>query len=138
MISLYFSTETYDLASCLIRYVTRSPWSHVGFFKGGRTFSAMFDGVKWGDMDEKANMLIINPPGVEQAFEWALTQEGKPYDRSAIFGMALDRDWHDPRKWYCSELVAEAFEITGNPLFNINTQVYRITPRDILLSKALN
>lgn len=134
MTCIYLSTEKYDIASALIRFGTRSEWSHAGFYHDGRTFSAMLDGVKWRDVNKKAKMLFLDVDGVDRALDWALTQEGKPYDRSAILGIALDRDWAEEDSWFCSELVAASFLKTGNNLFNMMAKASRITPRDLLLS----
>lgn len=76
---------------------------------------------------------------IEHAYEWALTQVGKGYDYSAIAGIALDRNWRDLSRWFCSELVAMAFEQVGSPILSTrpSASVWRITPRDLLLSRAL-
>lgn len=60
-------------------------------------------------------------------------QLGKPYDLSAIAGLALDRDWHAADSWFCSELQAAALEQCGyfTPLASINSHV---SPRDLLLT----
>jgi len=62
---------------------------------------------------------------------------GKSYDFSAIGGIALDRNWRDSHRWFCSELIAAAFEAVGSPLLNPSANVWRITPRDLLLSMNL-
>jgi uncharacterized protein YycO len=67
----------------------------------------------------------------------ALTQAGKPYDFYAIGGIAFDRNWRDSHRWFCSELIAAAFEAAGSPLLNPSANVWRITPRDLLLSMNL-
>jgi uncharacterized protein YycO len=82
-------------------------------------------------------VLRFAAPAIDQAFAWALTQAGKPSDFSAICGIALDRNWRDSHRWFCSELIAAAFEAVGSPLFNPSANVWRITPRDLLLSMNL-
>lgn len=37
-------------------------------------------------------------------WERAATQEAKPYDTSAVFGLGFHRDWQDDGAWFCSEL----------------------------------
>ena len=82
--------------------------------------------------------LRFSAPAIDQAFKWALTQAGKSYDFSAIGGIVLDRNWRDSRRWFCSELIAAAFEAVGSPLLNPSANVWRITPRDLLLSMNLD
>jgi hypothetical protein len=72
----------------------------------------------------------FSAPAITEALRWALTQAGKPYDFSAICGIAFERDWHDSRRWFCSELIAAAFEVVGSPLLNPSANLWRITPRD--------
>ena len=38
-----------------------------------------------------------------RALEWALQQEGLPYDKRAILGFASGRDWRTEDAWFCSE-----------------------------------
>lgn len=59
-------------------------------------------------------------------------QVGKPYDRTALIGLALDRDWHQADSWFCSELMAAALEECGYcpRLASLNSH---ISPRDLLL-----
>jgi uncharacterized protein YycO len=58
-----------------------------------------------------------------EALKWALTQIGKPYDWTAIYGMAFRRDWHEDSKWFCSEFVEGAFDAAGYPLVVNNGRV---------------
>lgn len=57
-------------------------------------------------------LLCIAPlKQLRDAYSWALTQIGKPYDWKAILGIAGGYDdWHDGQDYFCSELVAAAFE----------------------------
>lgn len=73
---------------------------------------------------------------IEEAVWWAAMQAGARYDWSAIYGMPFRRDWHDPRKWFCSELWAAAFEYAGEPLLRA-THLDRVTPRDLRMSPLL-
>jgi len=38
-------------------------------------------------------------------------QLGKPYDRTAIWAFALDRDWREQDSWICSELASRSIEM---------------------------
>ncbi len=48
--------------------------------------------------------------------------------------MAVDRKWQERGRWFCSELVAAAFEKINRPLLNFYAPVAFITPRDLMLS----
>ena len=67
---------------------------------------------------------------------WARGQVGKPYAWSAIFGMAVRRDWRDQGSYFCSELIECAFEAASFPLLR-ELHTNRVTPRDLLLSPRL-
>ena len=67
---------------------------------------------------------------------WAAGQVGKPYDWSAIAGIPFRRNWRQPGEWFCSELVASAFEAAAFPLLR-TSHLNRVTPRDLLLSPYL-
>ena len=149
-IRIQIVTERWNPISASIRCGTRSWASHAEFVDTGlgTTFGARsFGGVKHRpcskDHYSRVEQFTANAAPllltVERAYRWALTQDGKPYDYSAISGIALDRDWHDESRWFCSELIAVAFERIGFPLLSTrpSNQVYRITPRDLLLSRML-
>ena len=58
----------------------------------------------------------------------ATSQLSKPYDYEAIVGMGLHRDWQRPDAWFCSELLAWAFQEAGEPLFRPEL-TRRVTPQ---------
>lgn len=90
-------------------------------------------------IDHYSRIEQFTAEGINQAYGWARTQDGKRYDYSAITGIALNRNWHDESRWFCSELIVVAFEKAGFPLLSTrpSAAVWRITPRDLLLSRNL-
>ena len=142
-------TQQFNPISAAIRFTTRSWASHAEFNVDGKfTLGARTDGgVQERPCSEdhysRIEQFTFNDEHgwkmCEAAYDWALTQVGKPYDFSAVTGIALNRDLHDESKWFCSELVAVAFEKMGFPLLSTrpSDKVYRITPRDLLLSRSL-
>jgi hypothetical protein len=138
-ICLFLSTDPSDIESALIRRFTMCDWSHVGFYRisDGSTFSAMNDGkgVAWRPANPKAKLLLLQAPKIQEAFEFALTQEGKAYDVSDILGFITDRDWQSPDKFICDRLVFASFVAVGAPLLNPKfIPQEHLTPRDVLLS----
>lgn len=59
-------------------------------------------------------------------------QLGKPYDITAIAGLAFNRNWREEDSWFCSELVAAALEECGY-LPKLSAADNHISPRDLLL-----
>lgn len=59
-------------------------------------------------------------------------QLGKPYDFTAIAGLALDRDWREDDSWFCSEMAAASLEKCGW-LPRLSTIDHHVSPRDLLL-----
>ena len=78
---------------------------------------------------------------------YGLTLLGGRYDWTDILGLPLDRDWHVDGRWICSEFVAACGEkrrtpggmfVQGEfPWLNPAVGVWRVTPRDLLLSPYL-
>jgi hypothetical protein len=141
-IKIRFVTED-SLVSKLIRIQTWCDYSHVEFvLDDGTTLGAHQDGVKIRPIDYAKFTKIaefVIPMTVEEKFiimSYAQAQLGKAYDDSAIAGIVLHRDWRNTDKWFCSELVAAAFE-TAVPLIRVPGSINRIVPRDLLLSLRL-
>lgn len=72
-------------------------------------------------------------PDQEDAW-WAFlrAQVGKPYDVTAIAGLALNRDWRAADSWFCSELMAAGLEACGY-VGKLSSTDNHISPRDLLL-----
>lgn len=134
-------TDYHSPISAAIRFATRSWASHSEFvLSDGSTFGSHADGgVKWRPYRANRYIRIARfiAPNIEDAYDWALTQGGKKYDFSAILGIALNRNWRSGDRWFCSELIAAAWEHTPIPLLNPAADVARITPRDLLLSDRI-
>lgn len=137
---LFLSTVEDDPESAAIRFKTACDGSHVGFMRlsDNWTFSAMNDGkgVAWRAPIPNAKIVVkLSAPNLDAAFAKALTQEGVPYDKLDILGIALSLNLESAKHFICSTLVAWSFEQIGAPLLN-PTFIPRehITPRDILLS----
>jgi hypothetical protein len=74
--------------------------------------------------------------GSEAVLNFMLSQRGKPYDRSAIFGFVVNRDWQEDDSWYCAEVIERANALAGCALVS---SVYAnvLWPRDQLFSAGL-
>ena len=127
-----------DLCSQLIRFWTYSRFSHVEILEPetGMVIGAMPDGVKVRDLDYDgkarhlyARVLVKDKKAV---LDFMRSQYKKPYDFMAIVGFLVHRNWRDPQRWFCSELVTAALEAGGCFLFNQEAQLNRITPGMLL------
>lgn len=145
MITLRLVSEKKSFASFIIRRVTYSPFSHVDVVMPDGTLlgARMSGGVQarpanYAKFDTVALFTIQLPADDEAKFYAFLhAQLGKPYDKSGIANLAIqNRNWHDDDSWFCSELVAAAFEHAGHPLV-IVPNADRVTPRDVSISPLL-
>lgn len=142
MITLQFVTSTWSPASAFIRYWTFSEYSHVDFvMPDGQLLGSHLSGgvkVRPANYAHFSKVLRVTADVPDSVLEAAVSQIGKPYDWQAIVNFFAQRDWREDDSWFCSELVAWSFEKAGYPLFNPATQVWRLTPRDLLLAPTLH
>lgn len=147
MIYLRFLTEQWSLESRLIRFGTRWWPSHVEFVDLGvggevpvRTLgSRLQGGVQFRTYGycKPTREEWWSAPGIDAAYETAKACIGCRYDWQDILGFVLVRSWHRPGSYICSELVDAAFKNSGNPLTNVWMPSSRVSPRDLLVSPAL-
>lgn len=141
MVTLQFSSTSHP-ASRLICWGTWSRHSHVDFvLPDGTLLGAVPGGVAIRPPEpERIRVerytVQIHVDTLGDPVMAALGQLGKPYDWRGALGLALRRDWQEDDAWFCSELVAWAFECAGTPLLKA-PQAWRLTPRDLLLSPLL-
>lgn len=134
---LQIVTNWPDPISSGVRLVTHGWASHAEFvLPDGSTFGARCTGVKKRPYEPNRHKTVqrFAAPEIDKAYEWALTQDGKSYDFFAIAGILFNRNWRDPSRWFCSELIAASFEQVEAPLLDPDVKVNMITPRDLLLS----
>lgn len=135
-VSLLFCNAR-DPLSLAIRAFTWSRWSHVALIDGYAAIEAMApDGVTMTETErilmrsrefELVDLPCRNPEAVRAA---AVSQFGKPYDYTAMMGLALRRNWQADDAWFCSELIAWAFAQAGEPLFRADC-LRRVTPQHL-------
>lgn len=137
-ISLLFSTSGHPM-SAVIRVGTWSDWSHVAIIDGNEVIEATAPaGVRRFPINHTKRSAIVELPcrDPQAVIAAAASQIGKPYDFTAIIGLGLHRDWQQEDSWFCSELVAWAFEKVGDPLFRADC-LRRVTPQHLwMLSPA--
>ncbi len=130
-------TTSYLPISPLIQFVTWSSWSHVIILTNDNTGieATLSTGVHedtYENIFERAKHLHIVEYDVKDAeaiIAAARSQIGKKYDFTALFGIIIRRDLSERDKWFCSELMAYAFDKGGSPLFRKDS-ISRITPQD--------
>ena len=138
------------VVSWLIRRATFSDYSHVDYvLDAGTSHERLLgahieDGVRirqpnYEKFLTRRRFAVAVPQAAFKTLEsFLISQVGKPYDKGAIVNLLVQRDWRASDKWFCSELIAAAFEHAGIPLLNPSVQVWRITPRDLTLSTLLH
>lgn len=115
-----------------------SAWSHCAIIDGDYVLEAsathgvhrrllsdlIADSSKW-------EIVEIPTPDPDAVLRAAYSQLGKPYDWFGVLGIGFKRKWQSNGAWFCSEFVAGAFNLAGQPLFRVNA--WRITPRDLYI-----
>lgn len=152
---LLFS-DSKGLGPMVIRWFTRSKWSHVDIVLSddlsdptSRLVGAVPGGVKDYTLQERVShakravAIKLEPHGLlpdqveeahKSAVEWLGRQIGRPYDWMAIFlAIGLNRNWRDEDNWFCSELAATFALRVGAPVVDPDVH-YRVTPQDIFNS----
>lgn len=136
MIRLQFSTNK-GIFARLTRWATWGEYSHVDFIlPDGKLLGALPEGVEVHSPRKYTKVIVYEVDAPKEVLEMALTQVGKKYDWKGILGFGIKKRVESKNKWFCSELVAWAFEQAGSPLL-LTDKHWRISPRDLLLSPRL-
>jgi len=136
-IKLLFCTNPHNPLSWLIRAGSWSRWSHVAIVDGDSVIEAVaLKGVTRTPLAVRTSqdpcwtvtdLACAQPQAVIAA---AASQIGKPYDYTGVLGIGLHRDWQADDSWFCSELVAWAFQRAGVPIFRAGAS-HRVTPQEL-------
>lgn len=148
MIQLQFVRQA-DIESSAIAWFTQGELSHVdAVMPDGSLLGARSDRVGGEPSGvyirpcDYANFALrigftIKATKVQEAKFYAFlkSQIGKPYDKTAIWGFVIGRDWRDKDSWICSELQAAALEAAGivPPLY---LAANKITPTALALTAS--
>jgi uncharacterized protein YycO len=87
----------------------------------------------WKRAREEVFTLVAGADQQKSFWSFLRKQVGKPYDMTAIAGIAFGREWQKADSWYCSELIAAALAACGWFPFPLASDIAKITPRDLLL-----
>ena len=138
---LRFVTEP-GFTSWAIREFSWSDYSHIDFVLANGNFlgARLSGGVAVREHDylipSKYRYAFVEVRSVKSVIGWATSQVGKPYDWRAILGFLPREDWHEPGHWFCSELVAQAFNLKDTVI--VDNQMDRITPQSVLESPRVH
>ncbi|AOE92037.1 hypothetical protein CJO93_23135 (plasmid) [Ralstonia solanacearum] len=136
-------TATNGPLSWAIRACTWSEWSHVALVVGDHVIESMpGHGVRRvplaGAIQHANRYELVTLPAQdpERIIAVAASQIDRPYDYSAVLGIGLHRDWQEDDAWFCSELIAWAFQQAGAPLFRAAC-MRRVTPQHLYMLPVL-
>lgn len=133
-------SSAHNPVSWAIRVRTWSRYSHVDFVLPGGLFlgAIPLKGVSIHTTRRPVEdyfELSVTPEQYRQIMDNAYSQMGKPYDYAGLFGFAVNRNWQDAFKWFCSEYIAGSI----NPVIKLfNELAYKISPRDLSIHHLLN
>lgn len=133
---IHFAT-TKGLSTFLIRTLTKSKWSHVALQLNNQVYEVTFErGVSRTTIFEfrkrypESDIVCVPILNAVRIKKWLDSQLGKDYDYSGLVGFFdQKRDWENPDKWFCSELIAEALIREG--IIHPKVRSNRITPNDL-------
>lgn len=136
-----------SLLSRLIRWHTRSPYSHAAWICGdGQCLEAWSGGVRKVESvseQHKPRTWVeyyavegMTPEMRDAAERFLTTQLGRPYDTWGIIGFITRRGRHPNGKWFCSELVFEACRVAGVELL-ARTEAWEVSPGMLCRSTRL-
>jgi uncharacterized protein YycO len=142
-ISLRFATDN-DISGHVIKYFSHGDFSHVDIVHEDQLLGARYRGgvaIRPADYKNFTKTKIVTLQVTEEqydaAWKFLLAQLGKPYDRSAIEGFALNRNWGSTESWFCSELAAAMLIEAKVFPHDLWLSVNKITPSDLLFALSV-
>ncbi len=131
--------RSHSLASLAIRAANWSAWSHCALVTPTGVIESTWPaGVVLTvreRFEARASRLASSSVAVPDAaavLAFARSQIGRPYDLAGAIGLGLHREWDDPSRWWCSELIAAALAAGGRTVFSRNQR--RVTPEHLWMA----
>jgi uncharacterized protein YycO len=130
------------IAGCLIRWQTRSDFSHAAVFHDGLIYESNppcvrkvdVRGWSWAEIENQYGTITVIDVPVTPAQETCIVnfledQLGKPYDYTMVIRfITREQESRASRgKWFCSELVFAAFQQAGIDLL-ARTEPWEVSP----------
>ena len=132
------------MPSALIRWQTRSRYSHAALQRrDGRIVEAWAgDGVRVKKLSDWRGVDAFEVPCMSTnrwdiALGWAQSQVGSRYDWRGVFRFVTRSEPCKDEKWFCSELVFQAFKQAGIDLLH-RVQPARVSPGLLSYSPLLS
>jgi uncharacterized protein YycO len=132
------------LVSSLIRFQTWSKYSHVATMLDDGSIIEAWPGVgvhRMLKLPHGASGIDFFEPLITSherntITRFLIAQIGKPYDWRGVFQFVLREHVHTHNRWFCSDLVAAAFNFVDVPLLNL--PYYKISPAMVSYSTRLH
>lgn len=131
-----------SLIGLLIRWQTRSPYSHIALQFGDMIVESHANTgvvsryVQAGDEVADVFSVEVTEDSYRRMLEWCLSHVGDKYDWLAILRfISRKRCWSDV-KWFCSELAYAAFQHVGINLL-VRTEAWEVSPGMLVRSPLL-
>ncbi len=126
----------------LIEWFSAGDFSHVDIvMPDGTLLGARLDGgvrirpANYETWHKRAVVALDRGQSITDAFySFAVSQIGKPYDKTAIIGFAAGRDWREDDSWFCSEYAGRSLEVSNAFAFPFFAPASKITPNGLLLA----
>lgn len=124
-----------------IQLQTRSSYSHVGILANNLLYEAWHVGGVRNDRKLEGNydLYEFKEPlacvDQLQVIDWLEDKIGMPYDFLMVARFLSRRAATKNKKYFCSELVMDAFNTAG--IYLLNAQSHYVSPRDIGMSPLL-
>ena len=133
-VTLIFGEGTHPWITPLIKVRSRSKYSHVAYvdpLSGLIIEAAGGIGVRVVTHSEfiqkypKWHTATMFVPDAQYTRQFMISQLGKPYDHSAIFGYLFSQNWNRKDAWTCTELIAAASGM------HRSRTLFRVSPHDL-------
>lgn len=136
-INIVLST-TDKFSSAFLRWTQRCPHSHCEIDFGEYSIGARSTGVKkYTDYPHFTHReffhVTVTDIQYELFYEFMHSKIGDGYDFRAYLGFVLFKNTHKSSKWFCSEIIQDAFVHAGIDVIQ-NTPSYYCMPRDFWIS----
>ena len=138
-----FSHDKFDWISRAMAWATFGEQTHCALVKGDRVIEASAVGEPKGVRPVTLDTFLAKHPSAvirkidhlypDLVWEHAASRIGCDYDWDWIKGyLARRRDWQDPSKFTCQELITWACDMAGDPLFAGDNN-WHVTPQMLFM-----